>query len=256
VFKPTGLADGAHTLTASENNTEGNTGSAALSFTLKTVALTPFGLALSPAAQGNATTAMSPVIVGSGEPSDTLTLFDQTGAQGTTVVGADGSWSVATAQLNDGSYSFYATEVDVAGNLSYPSAPLVMSVVPPSFAESGDYNGDGNADLLFRRQDGTLQVNNIVDDQVTTAGIAGQVGPEWHLEGIGDFNDDGTDDLLYRRGDGALLINQFVNNQVPVVAMLGQVGNELNLIGLGDFNDDGTTDILWQRNTDHMLIER
>src|SRR5262249_1582771 len=59
VFKPTGLADGAHTLTASESDAAGNTASATLRFTLKSVALTPFGLALSPAAQGNATTTLS-----------------------------------------------------------------------------------------------------------------------------------------------------------------------------------------------------
>ena len=37
-FTPSGLANGTHTLTASETDTAGNTGSAALTFTLDTVA--------------------------------------------------------------------------------------------------------------------------------------------------------------------------------------------------------------------------
>jgi glucose/arabinose dehydrogenase len=141
-----------------------------------------------------------------------------------------------------------------AANFTLDTVTPAVTVVPANFAQSGNFNGDGNADLLFLRPDGTLQVNNIVDDQVTTAGSPGQVGPEWHLEGVRDFNHDGTDDLLYRRGDGSLLIDQFVNNVVPIGVMLGQVGNEWNLIGLGDFNDDVTPDFLWRRNTDHMLM--
>ena len=42
-FTPTGLADGTHTLTASQTDIAGNTGTAALSFTLDTTML--FGVA-------------------------------------------------------------------------------------------------------------------------------------------------------------------------------------------------------------------
>ncbi|HWB47601.1 MAG TPA: Ig-like domain-containing protein [Stellaceae bacterium] len=254
VFAPTGLADGAHTLTASETNAFGVTGSAALSFTLKTAAPAPSGLSLSPPAIDDTTTDLAPVVAGFGEPGDTLTVYDQTGWQGTTTVGADGSWSLATPQRAHGAYSFYATETDVAGNTSDPSATLVATIVAPNFKQLGDFDGDGSADLLFQGQDGTLMADNIVNDEVTTAAVVGQVGTEWLLQGVRDFDDDGTSDLLYRRGDGSLQIDKVVDNRVPVVDMIGQVGNEWSLIGLGDFNGDGTPDLLWQRSDDHMLM--
>ncbi len=259
VFAPVGLADGPHTLVASETDGAGDTGTASLAFTLKTSAPAPYGLSLSPAALANTTTVLTPVIIGFGEPGDTLTLLDQTGGQGTTTVAADGTWSFMTQRLGTSPYTFTATESDIAGNLSAPSAPLGVTLATPDFKQMGDFDGDRIADLLFQQQDGTqqdgtLMVDDIANNQVVASTLPGQVGREWQLEGARDFNGDGTDDLLYRRGDGALQIDQFTDSRVTAVDMIGQVGNEWGLIGFGDFNGDGTADLLWQRSYDHMLM--
>jgi len=44
-----------------------------------------------------------------------------------------------------------------------------------------DYNSDGTADLLWHRDDGTLQLFEMANNQVNHATLLGQVGPEWHL---------------------------------------------------------------------------
>jgi hypothetical protein len=254
IFTPTGLADGVRTLVASETNGINRTGTASLTFTLKTAAPTPSGLLLSPPANGNVTTDLTPLIVGQGEPGDTLTLFDDTGGLGTTAVGSDGAWSFTAPRLSPGVYGFRASETDIAGNLSALSAPLVATLKTANFARLGNFNGDLASDLLFQLQDGTLMIDDLSGNQITAVAFPGQVGPEWQLQGLRDFGKDGTDDLFYRRSDGALQIDQIANNQIPIVNMIGHIGDEWNLGGFGDFNGDGTNDVIWQRTADQMLM--
>ena len=96
-FTPTGLADGAHTIVASQTDTFGNIGTAALSFTLDTAAAAPSAPDLAVATDtgssstDNITNKTTPVFTGGGaEAGATVTLFD---TNGTTVLGtavADG----------------------------------------------------------------------------------------------------------------------------------------------------------------------
>ena len=90
-FTPSGLADGAHTIVASQTDSFGNTGTASLSFTLDTtapvVAITSAGGPTNQAAQ---------TITGTVDTADagtTVTLLDGATAVGTAVVQPNGSWS-------------------------------------------------------------------------------------------------------------------------------------------------------------------
>ena len=90
-FTPTGLADGAHTIVASQTDGFGNTGTASLSFTLDTTAPV---VAITSA--GGPTNQASQTITGTVDTADagaTVTLLDGTSALGTAVVQPNGSWS-------------------------------------------------------------------------------------------------------------------------------------------------------------------
>ncbi len=136
-FTPTGLADGAHTIVASQTDAFSNIGTAALSFTLDTAVAAPSAPDMTVATDtgssstDNITNNTTPTFTGSGaEAGATVTLFD---TNGTTVLGtatADGSgnWSITSSTLSGGSYTLTAKQTDIAGNTSVASAGQAVTI--------------------------------------------------------------------------------------------------------------------------------
>ena len=90
-FMPTGLADGAHTIVASQTNAAGATGTASLSFTLDTTAPTPVftGAVL---ADGQVTLSGR-----TGSAGDTLSIYDGYSWLGFATTGSDGRFTFTAA---------------------------------------------------------------------------------------------------------------------------------------------------------------
>ena len=148
-FTPTGLAQGSQTVTASETNAAGLTGSSSLTFTYDTVAPGAPVIATD-TVNGNDTVTLS----GTAEANSTVTVYDAQTAIGTTTTNASGAWSYITGTLPSGSQTFTATATDAAGNTSAVSnaidpiigqstGPVVTSVVATG---SGIAAGAGDLD--------------------------------------------------------------------------------------------------------------
>jgi hypothetical protein len=61
------------------------------------------------------------------------------------------------------------------------SAPIVSQLGPEwKNAGVGDLNGDGKADIVFRRTDGLVLVFLMNGTQVQTSATVGQLGLEWN----------------------------------------------------------------------------
>jgi uncharacterized protein YbdZ (MbtH family) len=114
-----------------------------------------------------------------------------------------------------------------------------------------DFNGDGNADLLWSNTNGDSGIWLMNGAQVLRSINLGVVPSGWSIVGTGDFNGDGYGygDILWRNanGDTAIWLMTGTTTQVQAVAMvdLGVVPTSWNIAGTGDFNGDGYTDILW-----------
>jgi hypothetical protein len=185
-------------------------------------------------------------------------------------------------QLDSGLQGFTA---DVEVHLRrYVEAQIVTS---GKLVGTGDFNGDGATDLLWRDMSPVGEVLVTLLDaagrvvvpgpQVPLAGFAGgtssvrgTVLPSMELAGIGDFNGDGRSDILWRRDDGQLLLwfagesgnSALVNwgNDLDVDENgIGRpkdapVPVEWKVKGVGDFNGDGFSDILWRHDNGQVAI--
>jgi hypothetical protein len=130
-----------------------------------------------------------------------------------------------------------------------------------NLAGVGDFDGDGNLDLLwFSRSTGkvkTWPMNGI--SRVVVGGLPVEIGLQatvdpnagWSIAGVGDMDNDGISDILWwSRVDGR--VNHWL--MTPSMSLKPESGNigthvspgTWKLVGVGDFNADGQTDVLWK----------
>jgi hypothetical protein len=120
-------------------------------------------------------------------------------------------------------------------------------------AGTGDFNGDGRVDILWR----STSTGTIVDWLGTSnGGFAGNgansnnsVSTSIHLVGVGDFNGDGRSDILWMTDAGRVV--DWLGTATGGFA--GNAAHSSNFVaagwtvaGIGDFNGDGISDILFQ----------
>jgi FG-GAP-like repeat len=132
-----------------------------------------------------------------------------------------------------------------------PGATFVGNVPNPpwTIVGTGDFNGDGYADMLWRDSSGDLGIWLMNSTQVLnpTSTFVAAV-PGWSVAGVGDFNGDGTSDLLWTDGNGNYAIWEMNGTQVLNLAatFVAHVTTTWSVVGTGDFNGDGNSDILWK----------
>jgi ELWxxDGT repeat protein len=120
---------------------------------------------------------------------------------------------------------------------------------------TGDFNGDGKADILWRNVNadspdaGRLYVWMMDGPNVIggTGYAAMDADLSWLLDGVGDLNGDGRSDILWRRADAGAAIFVWMMEGTAVTRARYQNGNDdWRVVDFGDFNGDGKADILWR----------
>ncbi len=126
------LTDGSYTLTASETDSAGNTGSTSVSFTLDTKppAVTAT-LASDTGVSSHDGITSNDTLSGTGDANALVTISNGSAVLGSTTAGADGTWSYTPA-LTDGSYTLTASETDSAGNTGSTSVSFTLDTKPPA----------------------------------------------------------------------------------------------------------------------------
>jgi hypothetical protein len=120
-------------------------------------------------------------------------------------------------------------------------------------AGTGDFNGDGKVDILWRYY-GAGGYNPYVwyMNGVTCTGGAplSSVGDlNWQIAGTGDFNGDGKVDILWRyNGAGGYNYVWYMNGVTCTggASLVSVADLNWQIAGTGDFNGDGKVDILWR----------
>jgi FtsP/CotA-like multicopper oxidase with cupredoxin domain len=115
---------------------------------------------------------------------------------------------------------------------------------------TGDFNGDGKVDILWRN--GTSGENVLwYMNGVTFVSyefLLSATDPNWDIAGTGDFNGDGKVDILWRNGTSGENVVWYMNG--PTYAsykhLLSVTDPNWKIVGTGDFNRDAKIDILWR----------
>jgi acyl-coenzyme A thioesterase PaaI-like protein len=145
-YAPTGLADGTHTIVASETNALGNTGSASLTFTLDTTPPTAT-IATEVLSGGRVTLTGS-----TGEANDTISVYDGISLLGTATTSSSGGWSFTTGTISNTVHTYTVTATDLAGNIGHSSnEAIVGSTNADTIVGNGGNDliiGGGGADVL------------------------------------------------------------------------------------------------------------
>ena len=139
-----------------------------------------------------------------------------------------------------------------------PNSANAYARVPTSWhiAGSGDFNGDGRDDILWRNDDGTVTdwLANASGGFAPSTTFSMQVATAWHIAGTGDFNGDGKDDILWRNDSGQLTNWLATGNGgfTASTVFSTYVPTDWHVVATGDFNGDGKDDILWRNDTGQL----
>ncbi len=109
----------------------------------------------------------------------------------------------------------------------------------------GDFDGDGNPDVLWQNTDGTPAIWFLNGTRVVQMIGLSNPGSFWKIVGVGDFNGDGKADILWQGADGTP--GMWLMSGSTPIAEVGLGGtSSWQIVGVGDFNGDGKADILWK----------
>ena len=138
-------------------------------------------------------------------------------------------------------------------NIGFKHNDAATTFVPLDWkvAGSGDFNGDGKDDILWRQDTGqmTVWLGTATAFTDNSANASTFVATDWKIVGVGDFNGDGRADILWREDGGQLTdwlgtaSGGFIQNSENFSMF---VPTDWKVAETGDFNGDGKADILWR----------
>ena len=192
--------------------------------------------------------------------------------------GALGNNVVRYDDVLDNTETFLSWETSVSGgNFGQVSAVSLSPIGAASkllgrsitdlswqFQAAGDFNGDGQEDVVLRQFGFSNQTLLWTMDEGGTA-IASEkfIGrpvedPSWSIQGAADFNGDGNTDLLLRNATADQNVVWYLDAQQNIASeeLIGRgfQDNDWKIVATNDFNADGAADILLRNELSTQLL--
>ncbi|HZZ92466.1 MAG TPA: FG-GAP-like repeat-containing protein [Usitatibacter sp.] len=152
-----------------------------------------------------------------------------------------------TSALSVGPHSITAQYSGDGTYLLSVSAPVVQTVTAvPVALHKVDFDGDGNADLVFEDADGSVEIWLMNGVAVKASAKITPSAPGHIIPTTGDFNGDLKADLLFQRNDGSVEMWIMNGTTVTSTTVIMPISHGWVVAGVGDFDADGKSDILWK----------
>ncbi|HKM88556.1 MAG TPA: VCBS repeat-containing protein, partial [Xanthobacteraceae bacterium] len=181
------------------------------------------------------------------------------------------AWSiVGTGDFNGDGYAdilWRDTSGDVAiwlmngTTILNPTTSYVGTVSPSTWTivGTGDFNGDGKTDILWRDTAGDVAIWEMNGTTILnpTATYVATVSTAWSIVGTGDFNGDGKTDILWHdtSGDVAIWLMNGTSILNPTTSYVATVSpSTWSVAETGDFYGTGMSDILWRDTSGDVTI--
>lgn len=122
-------------------------------------------------------------------------------------------------------------------------------------AATGDFDGDGRADVLWRSAGGELRLWHAAGDGWTESTVGGGVLPaSTTIAGAADFNGDGRDELLLVDGAGGEVGYWTLadGSRTRVASAPGHP--DASPVASGDLDGDGRDDLLWMTGARELVV--
>ncbi|MGA8807484.1 MAG: FG-GAP-like repeat-containing protein [Thermoanaerobaculia bacterium] len=153
--------------------------------------------------------------------------------------------------------SYWARVTNSCGTANSATAVVTVNATAVARMRRSDFNGDGNADILWRNpQTGQIYIYLMRGLTIITQGSPGTVtDPAFQIVGTGDLDGDGRSDILWRNSTTGQNWVWFMNG-VSIINQGGIAGmSDVNwkVAGVADFNGDGRGDILWRNNSTGVM---
>lgn len=119
-------------------------------------------------------------------------------------------------------------------------------------AGTGDLNGDGSTDIVWRHTNGGVAAWLLANNWVIQTGflsIPSVADVGWRLAGVGDTDGDGRGDLVWQHSDGGLAIWFMNGMQVTRTSFLSipRVSDTgWQITAVGDISNDRRADLVWR----------
>ena len=126
---------------------------------------------------------------------------------------------------------------------------------------TGDFNGDGKPDLVWRhRTQGWLAIwlmdGTTLLDSVSIA--PGRVSdPHWRIAAVADMNGDGKSDIVWQESTEGWVVVWLMNGANMTQSLATSVervpDTGWRIVAAADMNGDGKQDLVWQHTTDGWI---
>jgi hypothetical protein len=119
---------------------------------------------------------------------------------------------------------------------------------------TGDFGGDGKADILLRSDGGQVALWQMDGNKITSNVTFGSIASNWKAADVADFNGDGKADILWTSTSGQVAMWQMDGTKIVANQGVTTLGSGWTVDGTGDFDGNGKADILLRHTSGSVAM--